>query len=244
MLDICQGGLFQGIYGFGIKGIIYFILDFLGLGHLFGTSILIGGWYITAIIVFYILFPIIYALLLKISYAWLCLCYMPWIYYFLKNDISMKTDWFLFYLFSFSLGIMLSQKYVLSKNKEKEKVASNCGLKLLVILFVFVSFILRAYITLPIDPLLSFAVIELEIFIISKINWISNCLEKLGSNSANIWLLHGLAIDLIANVSLNNCITRVVLILLISLGFSMIIEEIKHFIHFDIAIKKIRQWIG
>ena len=47
------------LYGDGILGVRNFMIDFFGLGMLFHTNILIGEWYLTAVIAFYFLFPLL-----------------------------------------------------------------------------------------------------------------------------------------------------------------------------------------
>ena len=51
------------------KGIVYIIIDFLGLGNLFGTPMgLATWWYMSTVVVFILLVPIIYAVSKKIGY--------------------------------------------------------------------------------------------------------------------------------------------------------------------------------
>lgn len=207
---------------------------------MFHSPVFIGGWYLTAIVMYYLLFPFLYYAIKKFKLLMLIFTYLPWIYYIVINDIDMHTDWWLFYVFSFAFGIYLSQMEIL--NKHKQKRFSKTGFFFSVILFI-IAFILRAYITLPMDPLLAFSMIELEIFIFSKIPVFSSFLLRCGSQSANIWLLHGVALGLISGLSFTSYCMRFVFLVFICMGISIVIEEIKNALKYNELVSKIRKYL-
>ena len=112
-----RGGGVRALYGVGLQGIKNYIIDLLGFGVIFHSPIFIGGWYLTAIVIYYFLFPILYYATKKFRVLFLIITYTPWIYYIVMNDIDMHTDWWLFYVFSFALGIYLSQMEILNNRK-------------------------------------------------------------------------------------------------------------------------------
>ncbi len=237
IVKLMQGGSIVNTYGTGIHGIINIIIDILGLGMIFHSTILIGGWYLTAVITFYALFPILFFLVQKLKWGMLVISYIPWIYYLIINDVNMHTDWWLFYVFSFTLGIYLSQTGFLCKQKEWN---SKKGIVISVLLFV-ISLFLRAFITLPIDPLLSFAMIELEIYIFSRMNVFASFLYRCGMQSANIWLLQVVVIGLISGLSFITYPMRYIFLVFLCMGISILIEEIKGALHYNELIKNIRR---
>lgn len=235
-----RGGV-RALYGVGLQGIKNYIIDLLGFGVIFHSPIFIGGWYLTAIVIYYFLFPILYYATKKFRVLFLIITYTPWIYYIVMNDIDMHTDWWLFYVFSFALGIYLSQMEIL--NNQKQKRFSKTGIIFSIILFI-AAFILRAYITLPMDPLLAFSMIELEIYIFSKMSVFSSFLCRCGSQSANIWLLHGVVLGLISGLCFTSYYMRCVFLVFLCMGISIVIEEIKRALKYNELVSKIRKYIA
>ena len=235
MIIAFQGGCVT--YGEGIIGIRNFIIDLLGLGVVFNTPVFIGGWYLTAIITFYTVFPFLIWFVKRTKWISLIITYIPWIYYILSNDINLHTDWWLFYLFSFILGIFMSEYSVLIRLKEK--IAGVSGIVFSIILFC-VSLILRMIFTLPADPLLAFSIIMLEIFIFSRTKFLSAFLNRCGTHSANIWLLHGVILGIIQTISFAKNIYRYIFVIILCMGISILIEDIKEGLYINQGIKKLR----
>lgn len=225
-----------GIYG----GIFSFTMDFLGLAMITGTPCFAGGWYLTAIIIMYALFPVLYRLIERFSFIVPIITFFPWLYYLYRTIMvgqMIDTDCAPYYVFSFSIGIYLSQRNSLSMIR-----ARVGGIKAGILSFVFVviSFLIRSVITLSADPLLSLAVIVFEIVVLSKNKMISSFLKCFGENSANIWLLHGFVIDIIYEVKFINYPAYFVFLLYICLAFSMLIERIKTATGYKHNVKRLR----
>lgn len=224
------------IYGSGIQSIKFFIIDLFGLGILFNTPVFIGGWYLTAIIGFYFLFPLSEFMTKKLGIWFLAVTYIPWIYYLIRNDYNMHTDWWLFYLFSFAIGIYLSQRNIL--NKIKAKTNKKCMVYCLA--FFVAMFGLRFYLALPADSFLSLAIIFVEVCFISKLSALCVFLEKFGAMSANMWLLHVFIIGKLYNFSFADYVAKYIILCIISYSLSLLIEEVKVETGYNRLVKKAR----
>lgn len=102
------------IYGGGIKGMFYCILDFIGLRTTRYPSLCNTWWFIETVFICYLLFPIINKGLNKIPIITFIICAIPCV---LANFDSFSTllggtDRELFYLFSFAVGVYLSKRNI------------------------------------------------------------------------------------------------------------------------------------
>ena len=234
-----QTGKGFSLYGSGITGFVYCLLDMLGLGMVFHTPILIGGWYLTAIVVFYILFPILVILVKKIGLLFVGVTYLPWIYYLVQKDYNMRTDWRLFYLFSFVLGIYLSEKNILTKWKEASSIKTGT----FSVVFLGAMLIVRCFIALPADPFLSVAIIGLEVQVLSKISIINNLLEKCGAMSENMWLIHPFIIEKLNNLEFVDYTGKFMILFIVSIGMAILLEDLKKQIGYSEIVIKLRKKI-
>lgn len=232
-----EGNSISTLYGKGIEGMLFFVVDFMGLATIFKSTALIGAWYLTTIIIFYVFYPIFYYFVKKLGIIILFLTYLPWICYLVIGNVDMHTDWWGFYLFSFLLGLYLSYKKVLNR---LYKINGLKGFFIALINFI-IFVILRLYLTLPIDPLLSFSIILLEIFVLSRFNFITGFLKSLGEQSANIWLIHPVIIYTLNSVIFKSNLWKFVLVLFISMGVSMIIEMMKAGLNINKYVIRIRK---
>ena len=234
-----EGSSIWNVYGTGKVGIINLIIDLLGLGIVFHSPVWIGGWYLSAIVVFYCLFPILEWIVSKVGIVICIISYLPWIYYQTKGDLMMHTDWWLFYLCPFVLGIWLSQKDMLAHEKEKVETKRTI---VVVALFVLI-LVLRQYGTLIIDPFLSLSVILLEVHVASKVVKISEVLSEFGKESANIWLLHPFIISQISVYSFRNYQVKFLAVLFLSFLIAICLSKIKNGISYNKIVGKIRNVI-
>lgn len=185
----CINGLgWKKIYGDEIWGLLNGAFDLLGLGGIYHTTIFVGGWYLSAIIVFYFLFPFLYKLALKFNYYFLIVAFIPWVQYIIGVCTGSETDSFIFYIFSFVLGIILATRGMLDSLKTKK---CNYLEKILVFALLFICIFLRGYFPLLIDPFIAILLIMVEIVFVCKVDLLSKVLLFLGVCSADIWLLHG-----------------------------------------------------
>ncbi len=225
-------------YGSGLLGIKNIICAATGFGYVLKTPTVCGGWYIAAIIVFYLLFPLVNFLTKKIKWGMLIITYLPWVYYIYKKDINMHTDWWLFYLCSFVFGIYLSQSEFLAKQRK----ISNIFLSVGSCVFLVGAIILRAYVTLPADIVLAFALVEFEIFVLNKIPVFRDFLKVLGKNSSNMWLIHYAVLQDFLSLSFRTTFWRYSYIVFITLGISVVLEMIKNGTGFTKLVKYLRSY--
>lgn len=226
-------------YGNGFLFIINIIFDFFGVAYLTKTpSIITTGWYMSAIIVYYVFFPILYILCKKLKYFCLLIFYIPWIVYLYANNIEMHTDWWLFYLFSFVLGITLSQQNFLNRIMQYENYIAKIIIS--ISLFVVV-FIIRVYITLPIDPFLSLSIIIIYICLFSNSKIFCNIFRFFGQNSTNMWLIHGYYVVYYYNYfNYRNIQLKFISLFFLSLSTSYLINTIKEASNYNKFVNTIK----
>ena len=226
-------------YGGGLTGIKNIICAATGFGYSLKTPTVCGGWYIGAIIIFYILFPLINYLTKKLKWGMIIITYLPWVYYIYKNDINMHTDWWLFYLCSFVMGIYFSNSGFLAKQKGISNIFLSAGS----VLFLAGAIVLRAFVTLPADPVLAFALVEFEIFVLARIPLLRGFLNVLGENSSNMWLIHyAVLLDLQA-FSFRTTFWRYACVVFVTLGISLVLELIKNGIGLTKLVKICRGYL-
>ena len=233
---ICTMKDFIIVYGTGFRGAFNIVMDFFGIAQLFGGNVLVGMWYILAIILMYITFPILAYLVKKGGYITLAVLYIPWLVVFVNSIFAwyeINVDQYTFCIFSFCLGLLLSQKELIGRYNNK----------LNSFLFVLVAVLFRWLIRLPFDAFLALAIIGFEKSMLSETKCIRNTLIVLGKHSANIWLLHltvGGAINgfVNSNIVLQK-IPFFIIVIVCSLCISVAIEELKKIIYYD----KITKWV-
>ncbi|NEX02322.1 Peptidoglycan/LPS O-acetylase OafA/YrhL, contains acyltransferase and SGNH-hydrolase domains [Pseudobutyrivibrio sp. NOR37] len=223
------------VYGIEEKASLYFWLDVFGIGAVSDGPSLLGGWYLSAIVLLYFLFPIIYILVKKLKIFSVLVLYIPWVYYLIKQDYNMHTDWWLFYVYAFALGIYFAY------NNTIVKVSSFFdNKKLLVLCLLALSVFIRAFVALPADGLVACAIILFAKVVINEAGVFGRALSYIGENSANIWLMH-IFISMLLNdagviVNIGHYIIRVV----ICLGISILIESMKTAINYNGYVMSLR----
>lgn len=63
-----QGRTLTAFYGGGISCVVNMVLDIFGLGALTHTPVFVGGWFLSAIIIFYLIFPVFNYLAKKLKW--------------------------------------------------------------------------------------------------------------------------------------------------------------------------------
>ncbi len=237
---VTEGSSLSDFYGFGWTGAAHALADLTGAGFFIGTPTASGDWYLQAVFIFYALFPLLFFLLEKGKTAGkvllLIASYVPWIVYLIRNDVDMETDNALFYLFSFIMGIILSQTGFLAA--QKQMGFSRRGI-LFSLAFLVSAFGLRAYVTMPADPLLAFALVELEIFVLSKTPCLRGLLSSCGKQSANIWLIHPLVLVMLGSGFMTKWMNWITAVFL-CVGISMVTEAIRQGTGFNSLIRRAR----
>lgn len=231
-------------YGSGKIAVLKCIIDVFGISGLVKTPQILGGWYYTTIVVYYLLYPLVDFIVKKIKLVSLAFFAMPWIPWMLKYIFeveSMKKDynsdqWY-YYLFSFAFGIYLSKNRVLDKKVSKKKTTLRIiGSWLLLICCI----LLRAYLTIPVDLFLAYAIIDVYISSVSKCRGMRSFLETFGKESANMWLVHGVIISLACMWPFESSVCRFIVVFFFSYASALALEGIKKGMKYSIMIEKIR----
>lgn len=234
-----RGYGFSDIYGGGVKGYVYFIADISGIGYFFsgyGVKLVSAGWYISAVMFFYCFFPCIILLCEKFGWYTFVVSYMPWIFYLIKGDINMHTDWWLFYISSFVLGVLLSQKNILNN-----QLNDNIRNKVYSVVFLLIALILRIIVALPADIIVCAALINLEVVWCNNV-FVRKRLAGIGVLSSTMWIIHGYLLARINGVYPSFGLKYIVL-LVISYSFSIAIERVKQESGFNYIFKCVREKI-
>lgn len=237
---------FGEYFGANKKGVLNFFISFFGLSNLFGTKGF-GNWFVSAIIILYILFPFLYRLVDKLSIVPIIISIVPWILRPYVNSVGISTDSVLFCLLAFTTGIIFAQKDVLDKVVSLNKMKY----KLLSIAIVIFTFFLRLAFSVYADYFFALSLIAFGSIVVSNIKYISSFFGLFGKNSANIWLSHGMIIAVFSYyISFPNSMMRViqlsikyVIVLSVSLLFSLVLEYIKKKAKYLTLVKKIRIFV-
>lgn len=207
--------------------------------HLIGIKRYAGDWYLFAIVIFYILFPILYRFVNMFRIKSLIVSFLPWICFFIHYFINFKIKWdnSLFYMFAFCAGIYLSVE-----NKLQKPVVVENSKKLKAIIIFVVAVLLRQIITLPMDTFVALSIINLQVML--GIN--SRVLNRFGKESANIWLIHVFIIRYFQQFFKDSLASELLLFVItfaLSLVASIVLNVIKEKTRFNFVVKQIRTLI-
>lgn len=219
--------------------IVSFIVDLFGFGAFFGDWSYLGGWFLSAIVGLYILFPLLYFLVKKFGIPVLVVLFLPWVFYLYKGDINMHTDSIVFYAFTFAFGIFLYKHNVLDRLKQIKKIYIIVFLTLL----FPICFVLRLIVTLPFDTFLAFSIIIVEATWLWRFKTLSKFLNLFGVNSVNIWLMHYFIYRIALAIGFATEIQNLLFVVISSLGFSLVINEITKICKIDVLCKSLRKRI-
>lgn len=176
------------IYGTGMRGIFFMLIDACGLFPLTGSPTMnYSWWYIEAAIVFYLLFPFIYKIMKK--HPWFIL--LPT--YFLNAKYGAAYCREIFWLFPFCVGIYCSQKNTFNRYISKFKDGNEdrkIGMKCKSILWLLFWFIARSKLGIAVDVCLAISIINFASIHIMEKKWQKTTFKILGNHSANIFFIH------------------------------------------------------
>ena len=173
------------VYGNNGKGILRFIIDFLGLSNLAGTATMNATWwYMGAIICLYIMFPILYKGIKNMSILTLITLIITAGLCFFSDGTRWKHA-LLLWIFPFTVGIYISVIGLFDKIMDKKKLCIICS-----IVCIGISLLLRYKIGVKADTFLGIGIIIFTVSIFSYSKWIENGLELIGRHAANIFMMH------------------------------------------------------
>ena len=119
----------------------------------------------------------------------------------------------------------------------------NGGLPVSLIVCVLLV-ILRTIITLPIDPFLSVAVIEIAILGLRKITVVNRILGSCKQQSANVWLIHGYIGGIISQLYFRTIVDKYLFLMFVALAISIMINQLKQEIYYNALVKIIRSRVS
>lgn len=241
-IGICLNRPFWTFYGYNP---FYYIADFLGLAHLFGTPTMNATWwYMSIAVVFYILFPIFYRifkyspeLLIFISFSILILP-LPF-----PSNISYFIYSFKLYLFSFVFGMYFSKNNLFQKT---EKIL-NSKVKRITVCLIFL--ICMAYIRFSVfeskptlDGFFAIAVILTGYLLISRIPVLNKILEELGKYSAQIFMFHTFIFSYYFKDFIYGCKYSLLIFVVLTVVcyiIARLLEWLKHIVRYDKLLIKL-----
>lgn len=197
LLYMLLGNKFANIYGTGMKSVLYFIKDFFGMHNFIIETPSINGsfWFMEAVILCYLLFPLFYQVMKNkyLQYALLILTYVPWVVYMIhgQSAYGWHTDRELYYFFSFVVGMYLAKNDILNYLLRKMNQYKVAGF-IISLVSLMITFVLRIYICLPVDPVFAVSIIAFLIscIVIFPNNILSDWIEKFGIYSSDIYMFH------------------------------------------------------
>lgn len=154
---------------------------------LLGLRVCSAGWFLTAILILYAVFPLCYRLTERFGAGFLVISWLPWLLYLADladGSLAGNYNSALYYLFSFTLGVWLALGDRLRVQRGDAQAARRAWL-----LFLG-AFCLRMLCALPADPLLSLSILHLLNRTGPPPARTGSVLAALGKESARLWMLH------------------------------------------------------
>lgn len=189
------------VFGYGVdpKAPYYIFRDLMGFFS-FGskTTPTFNGatWFMEAIVICYLLFPIFERVVSKanlpVHISLLLITYSPWIYFLYKNDSTIPSDRALFYIFPFVVGLLLSHYHILDKIKQWSANKRMPSIAISTVILVLCLYA-RQRICLPFDPFFALSIIFFLLCTLSHYEspmLIKDFFVTYGKMEADIWLLH------------------------------------------------------
>ena len=240
---VSSGESLTEVYGGGAMGVFYFIKDMLGLERLGPEtpSLCIAWWFMEAVFLCYLLFPLFYKIIGHNKYtAAVCLfvCYIPWIVYQICQGWDWKSDREIFYFFAFAVGVFCARYNIFDKavafsNRHKLPFA------LLSFAGVIVFFFVRVKLRLIADPFFALSVIFAVIGIFRFIPIVKDILVNLGDNSSNMYMSHMMIKPLLAGIPFIGNSFKTLCFLLICWGLAMLLDKLKELLHYNNLVKRL-----
>lgn len=214
------------------------VIDFFGLAKLFKTPTFNATWwFMSLIILLYLIFPILKFLLKK----WPLLLILIVIYLFKFKPLTFYNG-LNRYTFSFALGMLISEFGLFEKLKKLNKNYIECIIVSL--LYMILGFYGRRYFSGVYEIIFAIAIICFSVLIISKTKILKKFIVLIGKNSSNIFMLHTFIYKyffLDFFLKLKYCPIMFIVLLIISLGISMLIEKIKDLFQNMLKNKKLNK---
>lgn len=220
---------------------VYFLIDILGLANIFQIPTMnTTWWFISLIIVLYIIYPLIHKIINWSSECLLLVSFFITIFYFLPDITCIRI-----YFYPFVFGMYFSKNNLFNKLAHQLdniiKIIIFSVFSLLITLFMKITIFFRSS---EIDGFLSLSIIFVSFFIISRIPIISKLLEVLGKHSGAMFMFHTFIFTYYFEdffYSFNNPLLIFLVTVIICLMISILISFIKRITCYDKLIKYLTQ---
>ena len=236
------GRTLQNIYGH--SEIFKLLINISGLQYAFNFyGINPTWWFMSCIVILYLLFPFLYTLLKRFKEVFLILIFVISL---LSIDISIlgvqPFEPIREYLFTFVLGMFIAQRNSIEKiNATNYKMLKLLLLTVVFLIFIFLRFQLKSKSLIVTDGVISFILI----YLLSQLKAKLKLLTLLGEHSFNIFLFHTFIyyfyFHKIVYVSSNPIVIFSITISLCLL-LSILIEYLKNKLGFYILQQKTYNW--
>ena len=168
------------------ENLLYGIVDFLGLSHIFVTPTMNATWWFMGIIiVYYLLFPVLMKIVNYSAELFIALCILFHFSTFLPEFQHVRT-----YLLPFAVGMYLAKYNWLERIKNAHTSVAKSAI--LCIVLILGAIIVRYYNghKTTYDAFFAFAVILFSYLLLSRVPLISTILQELGKYSGSIFMFH------------------------------------------------------
>lgn len=239
--------LFQ-LYGFTFKAWSNVFLQVFGLSKLFGiknfgtkTFIIrsFGDWFVSAIIIFYIIFPILFWITKKSKVTAIILAAAPWIFKPYVNALGIRTDSVVFCMLAFVTGILFAQ----CRTLDNLTSLTGAKYKVLSIFLVLLGFALRLVFSFYADYFFALTLICFGTLVLSAIKYLDRFFILFGKHSANIWLSHIVILQMVNKAYHFTKPVKYLIVLAIALLLSLTVEFVKKITWYSKGVKKLRALI-
>jgi hypothetical protein len=212
------------------------ILNFTGLHYLTGyMGYNSSWWFITVIIILYLLFPIIRILIKQYNYMFLIFSSILLFPDLIPFDV-LNIKWVAFNFFPFILGVFIAEAKVFENIRLADK-SVFCKLTMfmmILLLFVFIVPIRlklgMSYEGYRLDTLFGLLIIIINFLYLSRVFVLNKFLQCIGIYSMDMFLIHGFITTLYTPefiYGLKNPLVMFIVVLLLSLFISVLFSKVK-----------------
>lgn len=246
-------GEYTKVYGGGKRSVVYFLLDGLGLAKLAGSPMLVGTfWYMSLAQIIIFTIPIL--IWFHKKFGSVVLLAQSVLFYLCFHSMNKALAYFPVYLFTMSLGVVFAEYDVFARIRSlcseslAKRMACFCFLLILLPGSLFIRKMLYAtFFRAIMEGICAVEVIYFCIEYLNKTPVLKQILAFIGKYSMDIFLIHNFIRIVWYNqftYSFKYPFLIVAVLLLVSLGVSMILEWIKHLIRYDALVQKLIDFTG
>lgn len=239
---MAYSGLPLEVYGKSAKGVIYFLIEGLGMSNLFGTPSIVGTWwYMSLAISLVIVIPILVKVYSKIGFVYLLL-----IFSILSRQLGLTDSSLVHWTPVVLLGILCADKNILEKMKNAQLIKKGyvgnkilkffLGIVVIFALMVFRQSGVSSVLFEIKDGFIPFFIIYFLYEFICSVKYLNHLLGFIGKYAMNIFLIHTFirATYFRAFIYGFQYAPLIVIVLLgISLAVAVVVEQLKKIVRYE-----------